>query len=86
MPTDEVAAEMKKNHEAFEAVREQMERTEFGRIVLLHDGEVVSLYNDMEDAYSIGCEKFGLGHFSLHRVGERPFDLGWHSLVWNKRD
>lgn len=83
MPTDEVVAELTKNQQAYEAVRDQMEKTDLGRIVLLHDGQVVSVYNDLGDAYDIGREKYGLGHFSLHRVGERPFDLGWHSIDLN---
>ncbi|MDE0131725.1 MAG: hypothetical protein OXQ32_05620 [bacterium] len=42
----------------------------------MKDGEVVGIYNDMSDAYSIGHEKYGLGNFSLKRIGERPAQLG----------
>ena len=43
----------------------------------MHDGEFVNAYNDESDAYSIACDKFGLGNFSLHRVGQKPVDLGF---------
>ena len=76
----EVIAELKKNQEAYDEIKEQMEAEHWDRTVLLHDGSVVAIYNDEGDAYDIGCEKFGLGRFSLHRVGERPVDLGFHAI------
>lgn len=56
--------------------RDELEKEHWGRIVLMHDGEVVEIYNDRGDAYSIGCEKYGLGHFSLQEIGEQPAQLG----------
>ena len=43
---------------------------------MLHDQELVNVYNDMDDAYSIGVEKYGLGNFSLQRIGQQPIELG----------
>ena len=80
MHPPEVIAELKKNEEAYNLVKEQMETEHWGRTVLLHDGAVVAIYNDKGDAYDIGREKFGLGCFSLHSVGSRPIDLGFHAL------
>ena len=54
----------------------ELEKQHWGRIVLMHDGEIVGIYNDRGDAYSIGCEKYGLGNFSLQQVGEQPAQLG----------
>ena len=76
----EVIAELEKNRASFEMVKGKMEAEHWGRTVLLHDGNVVAIYNDEGDAYEIGYEKFGPGHFSLHRVGERSVDLGFHSV------
>ena len=70
----------RKNHEAYNAVRAEMEDRHFGKAALMHDGEIVGIYNDSGDAYSIGCEKFGLGHFSIELVGERPVHLGVFTL------
>lgn len=82
----EVVAEIKKNKRAFDEIKGRMEGEHWGKTVLLHDGAVVAVYNDHGDAYMIGCEKFGLGKFSLQRVGEQPVDLGFHAILLNPRD
>jgi len=56
--------------------RQDLEREHFGRVALIHQDEVVGVYNDMCDTYSIGCEKYGLGSFSMKRIGQRPAQLG----------
>ncbi|MDE0103647.1 MAG: hypothetical protein OXN89_14825 [Bryobacterales bacterium] len=68
--------EMEKNWVAFKAREESLKAENLGRTVLLHDGEIVQIYNDSGDAYSIGCEKFGLGKFSIQTIGEKPRSLG----------
>ena len=62
---------------AFKAAREGLEEDHLGRTVLLHDGEIVAIYNDSGDAYEIGCEKFGLGNFSVETIGGQPKSLGF---------
>ena len=84
MHPPEVITELKKNQAAFVEIKEEMETNHWSRTVLLHDGGVVAIYNDGGDAYDIGCEKFGLGRFSLHQVGERPIDLGIHAVPLNQ--
>ena len=42
----------------------------------MHDGEVIDIYNDSGDAYSIGCDKYGLGDFTIEEIGEKPISLG----------
>lgn len=65
------------DHVAYnEKYRQDMEREHFGRVVLMHQGEIVGIYNDMGDAYSIGCEKYGLGNFFMKRIGQQPAQLG----------
>ena len=56
MHPPEVIAELEKNQAAYDAVKDQMEAEHWGRTVLLHDGNVVAIYNDEGDAYDIGCE------------------------------
>ena len=68
--------ELEKNRDAYNAAKDELEAEHFGRVALLHDGEIVSIYNDSGDAYAIGCEKFGLGHFSIEKIGEHPISLG----------
>lgn len=69
-----------RNRSAFNEVKEDLEATDFGRTVLLHDGEVVAIYNDAGDAYAIGCEKFELGNFTTQEIGKGPICLGIHTL------
>ena len=69
--------EARRNYRAYqEKYRDRLEREHPGRIAMLHNQELVSVYNDMGDAYSIGVEKYGLGNFSLQRIGQRPIELG----------
>ena len=64
------------NQEAYKAVKEKLEAEHHGRTALMHNGAVASIYNDKDDAYQIGCEKYGLGNFSLVNIGEQPVNLG----------
>ncbi len=56
--------------------RQGMEEQHWGGVALMHNGEIVGIYNDRGDAYSIGCDKYGLGNFSLQNIGEQPAKLG----------
>ena len=72
-----VDSQARSNYRAYEAkYREELERDHLGRVVLLHNKEIVSIWNDMGDAYQVGCDQYGLGNFSLQRIGSRPTDLG----------
>lgn len=64
------------NWEAFKELEESLLPEHRGRTALLHNGEIVAIYNDSGDAYDIGCEKFGLGNFSTQIIGEQPKSLG----------
>lgn len=68
--------ELEKNIAAYNAMRENLERDHFGRIALFHNGQLIATFNDREDAYDIGCDRFGLGNFSLTSIGEEPKSLG----------
>ena len=75
--TDHTTSQARRNHDAYNRqFRESLEREHFGRVALMHDGEVVHVFNDADDAYAIGCQRYGAGNFSLVRVGERPAHLG----------
>ena len=76
----DVIAEMNKNWEVFKKIEKSMEKEHRGKTLLMRDGEVVDIFNHIGDAYKIGCEKFGLGRFSLQVVGQRSVDLGSHTM------
>ena len=68
------------NYQAYKAIRVALEHEHAGRTALMKDGDVVEIYNDNGDAYQIGCEKYGLGNFSLVNIGEKPINLGVHTM------
>ena len=72
--------ELKKNIAAYNSMKEELERDNFGRIALFHDGKLIAIYNDRNDAYDIACEKFGVGNFSLRQIGENPASFGGASM------
>ena len=78
-----MSEQLERNRAAYETLKENLERSDFGRVVLMHDGAMIAIYNDSGDAYSIGCEKYGLGNFTLHQVGQKPISLGIHTLGLN---
>lgn len=69
--------QLEKNWETFKKIKGDLEADNMGRTALLHDGELIAIYNDSGDAYSIGREKYGLGNFSIETFGEKPRSLGY---------
>ncbi|MXX98190.1 MAG: hypothetical protein F4065_06770 [Rhodothermaceae bacterium] len=76
----EISKEAKTNRDAYQAVQAQMELDHFGKCVLMHNGEIVGIYDTSSDAYAVGCEKFGLGEFTTELVGQKPMHLGIFTL------
>lgn len=75
--TDTTPTQAQRNHDGYhERYRAELEEEHFGQIALMHDGEVVHIFNDESDAYTIGYERFGFENFSLKRIGEQPLNLG----------
>ena len=72
--------EIQINLDAYEKIKDDLERENFGRIALLHKGELVSIYNDKHDAYQTGYDRFGLGNFVIKQIGGRPISLGIHTM------
>ena len=56
--------------------REQLERDHRGKTALMHDGKVVDVYDDPNEAYLAGYERWGLGGFSMKEIGQKPLELG----------
>ncbi len=84
--TQTIKKQLDRNQAAYESIRADMEAKYLGRVLLMHDGEVVEVYNDSGDAYKIGCEKYELGNFSLVNVGEQPINLGFFTMFVEPRD
>ena len=72
--------QIEKNRKAYDIKKDRLEAENLGCVALLHDGEIIEIYNDMQDAYKIGKSAYGLGYFSLERIGERPVSLGIYTM------
>ena len=73
---NEAMNELKRNVEAYQAIQEELERTNSGRFSSLHAGSLVKVFNDRWDAHLVGHERFGEGRFSIKKIGEPPATLG----------
>lgn len=69
--------QLNKNLKAFRKLPDEIKTENAGRTALLHDGKIVDIYNDGEDAYRTGCKVYGLGNFSIETFGEKPVSLGY---------
>ena len=71
------------NFRAYESRHmESLEAEHLGKTVLLHECEVVGVYPIAREAYDAGCERFGLGNFSIQIIGARPIHLGAMTPGW----
>ena len=72
--------EVLKNSEAYQNIQADLEKHHSGRFALMHHGGLVEIYDDNDEAYSVGCKDFGLGKFSIQAIGEEPISLGIFTL------
>ncbi len=74
--------QVQENYDAYvNELQEEMERTHFGKTLLMHDRKVIDVFEDRGMAYASGYEKYGLGKFTLVTVGEKPIHLGAMSIT-----
>ena len=66
-----VSSQTLKNDRAYKNMSIKLELEEHGRTALFHDGMLIDKYEDEEQAYVDGCNKYGLGNFSIIVVGKR---------------
>ena len=73
-------SQSRSNYEAYvENYQAELEQTHFGKVVLLHDREIVKVFDDWDNALSIGYKRYGSGNFSVQEIGARPISLGIRS-------
>ena len=71
------AEQLRANEAAYDKhYRERLERDHLGKTALMHDGKVVEVFDDPNDAYLTGYRKWGLGEFSMKEIGQKPIELG----------
>lgn len=68
-----MVTEARRNFDAFEARhRAELERDHNGKVALMHDEEVVGIYDDCESAFAAGMARFERGQFSYQEIGAEP--------------
>ena len=68
--------QMERSLAAFQQMEAKLLEENSGRVALPNAGTLVAICNDAGDAYSAGCEKFGLGNFCTQQIGAAPRSLG----------
>ena len=65
------------NRVAYEAkYQHDLEQTDAGRIALMHDEELIEIYDDANVACEDGLERYGSGNYSIVWIGAKPLNLG----------
>jgi hypothetical protein len=77
--SDSKRAQIDKNYAAFKANLRELLEAHPGKQVLLHDGEIIEIFDTLSDAIKFGNAKFGIGNYTVQEVTNRPAELGWHS-------
>ena len=76
------AEQLRANEAAYDKdYRERLERDHLGKTALMHDGKVVEVFDDPNEAYLTGYKKWGLGEFSMKEIGQKPIELGIFSAM-----
>ena len=65
------------NRIAYQArYQHDLEATDSGRIALMHDEELVGVFDEGVSACEKGLELYGSGNYSIVRIGAEPLNLG----------
>jgi len=60
---------------AYDAMRADLENNHMGEWVLVHDGELVSIFPSFTDAADAAVRKFGRGPYLIRQVGAPPMTM-----------
>lgn len=67
--------EIDKNIEAFEKMRNELEKEHLGKWVLFHDAKLIGLYDTFEAAGEVAGQKFGADPCLIREVGVSSLTL-----------
>jgi hypothetical protein len=73
--------QVKENYDAFVQKLPELLATHSGKFALLHDREIVELFDSAGDAYKAGQQRYPTGLFSIQQVTESAADLGFFSCA-----
>lgn len=78
-------AVLRQNFHYFQSVVDNLMELHAGKYALLHSRSVVEIFARPIEALEAGCAQFEDGLFSVQRVINRPFDLGFISYGSGER-
>ena len=77
----DVASQVESNYAGYlNEYKDEAERYHKGEVALMVDGEIIEYFPTASDAYDAGCERHGLGNFSIQEIGAAPIGLGAQTL------
>ena len=75
------SSELQKNMASYDAMKDELKKEYVGKVALFSNGELEDIFNDFADAYKIGMHRFGEGKYSIKRIGEQSYNLGFIGLM-----
>lgn len=67
------------NYEAFRRELPKLIQTHANKYALIRDGEIITCYTTLEDAYATATRFYPDGRFSVQKITDEPVDLGFFS-------
>jgi hypothetical protein len=77
--------EVRRNYEAFLQKLPTILASHYGKIALMHKGEIVAFFDTIADANVAGQKLFAGQPFSMQEVTDLPIDLGFFSHALPQR-
>lgn len=74
--------EAHRNYRAFLDMLPALIETHPDQCALLHDGQLVEIYETSQEARWEGRARYGRGRFSVQQITDTPANFGWFSHVW----
>jgi hypothetical protein len=71
--------EIERNFRAFQARESAFPPSQNGKYALMHDGEVIGVYDTLADAHQTGERFYRDQVYSIQRIGRKPIGLGYFS-------
>jgi hypothetical protein len=78
---ERLAWEIDRNLEFFETKLPELLSANEDRFALLHDQQIVGIYDSLGDAQTAGEKLYPDGIFSIQKVTEKPLELGAYSYA-----
>lgn len=68
-------SELSQEIEAYEAIRGDVEAKHLGKWIVVHDRQLIGVYDSFDSAAEDAVKKFGRGPYLIRQVGAPPMTL-----------